>query len=265
MNQTTTVNELIEYLHQIAPNQYQESYDNSGLLVGDGNEPIEGVLISLDCTEEIVDEAIAKGCNVIVAHHPIVFKGLKRFNGKNYVERTIIKAIKHDIVLFAIHTNLDNVRLQGVNSKIAELIGISNTEILAPKDETNEIGSGMIGDFMPSLPLSEFLSHLKDKMQLKYLKHTADLGQNISKVAICGGSGSFLLETAKKRKADILITSDFKYHEFFDADGKIVIADIGHYESERFTIDLLYDLISNKFSNFAAHCTALSTNPVNYF
>ena len=342
---------LINYLESIAPPAYQESYDNSGLIVGDPNVSITGVLICLDSTEDIINEAKKRKCNVVVAHHPIVFKGLKRFNGKNYVERTVMKAIKHDICIYAIHTNLDNVYRNGVNTKIAEKLSLKNLQILAPKknlvkfqfylnsaqiaayqksyskkgvpegfnkvhsllavhndkkkevaemkyetsvshnqvselvkflqtcigskalnyntypiSEANpQVGSGMIGTLPKPILPATFFKRLKKAMGLEVFKHTAELGNKISKVAVCGGSGGFLLSQAIRQGADIFITSDYKYHEFFDADGKIIIADIGHYESEQYTIDLLHELITKKFSNFATHCTKISTNPVFYY
>lgn len=261
----TTVSDIVSYLHTIAPNDYQENYDNAGLIVGDMDIAVSGVIVSLDCTEAIINEAIAKGCNLIISHHPIVFRGLKRFNGNDYVERTIISAIKNDINLFAIHTNLDNVQVSGVNTKISDTIGLINQRILVQKGDDHNIGAGMIGSLQKPMDTLDFLNHLKLTMQLNVLKHTTLTHSTINKVAVCGGSGSFLLSHAIQQEADIFITSDFKYHEFFDANGKIIIADIGHYESERFTIDLLYDLISNNFSTFAAHKTKINTNPVKYF
>jgi dinuclear metal center YbgI/SA1388 family protein len=261
----TKVQEVIDYLHNIAPNNLQESYDNAGLIVGSGEDEVAGVIVSLDCTPEVIQEAMDKGCNLIISHHPIVFRGLKRFNGSDYVEKAVIKAIKNDINLFAIHTNLDNVRINGVNTKIAEILQLENLDILAPKDEEGDTGLGIVGQLMSEMDITKFFSYLKDKMQLKTFKHTMEVKQTVKKVAVCGGSGSFLLSSAIDSGADVFITSDFKYHEFFDHNGKIVIIDIGHYESERFTIDLLYELISNKFSTFAAHCTKINTNPVKYF
>ncbi len=362
---------LIRFLEQIAPPTFQESYDNSGLIVGDPQVEIKGVLICLDSVESVLDEAIEKGCNVVLAHHPIVFKGLKRLTGKNYVERVIIKAIKHDIAIYACHTNLDNVKL-GVNKRICDKIGLSKTKILAPKrglikklsvhtpteqadkvrnalfaagaghvgnyvetsfnvigagtfkagaganpfvgkvgerhyepevkidviytieregrilkamfdshpyeeiaydlipltNQHNEIGSGMIGELEDFMDEMDFLKHLKSVMQTDCVKYTALTNNPVRRVAVCGGSGVFLLRSAIAQKADVFITADFKYHEFFDADGKIVVADIGHFESEQFTIDLFYDLItekfSEKFSNFAVYKTSVNTNPVNY-
>lgn len=347
------IKELTAFLETIAPSAYQESYDNSGLIVGNPNEEIKGVLICLDSTEAIIEEAIEKKCNVVIAHHPIVFRGLKRFNGKHYVERVVMKAIKNDIAIYAIHTNLDNVYNKGVNAKIAERLDLINTQILAPKvglkkiftfvpteysekvraalftagagdipkfenlsyatigvgtqhqsggaqvkleftfpsvkqnaiikalqdshpdfdvpydiisieNKNSEVGSGMIGYLKDPMSEKEFLQKIKKQMKAGCVKYTKLLRKKISKVAVCGGSGGFLLKDAIRQGADIFITSDYKYHEFFDADGKIIIADIGHYESEQFTIELLYDIITEKFSNFAAYFTEINTNPVNY-
>ena len=348
------INDIIRFLESLAPPMYQEHYDNSGLIVGDRQQEARGAILCLDATEPVIDEAIKKGCNLVIAHHPIVFKGLKRFNGKTYVERVVMKAIKNDIAIYAIHTNLDNVYYRGVNAKIAEQLGLTNTQILAPKGElkklslivpTSEsetirqalfasgvgtanaltdssyaslgvgtidgtteakvklqfilpahlervainqiqqhtssqpfaydivsinesnanVGSGMIGILPKPMAPKAFLSFLKEKMKVSCIRHTALHNRKISKVALCGGAGGFLLSKAKQQKADIFITADYKYHEFFDAEGQIIIADIGHYESEQFTINLLYEIISQKFSNFAAHCTEVNTNPVQYF
>ncbi len=346
------IREITSYLESLAPSMYQESYDNSGLIVGDPNSKVKGILICLDSIESIVDEAIDKGCNMVIAHHPIVFRGLKRFNGRNYVERTVMKAIKHDIAIYAIHTNLDNVRM-GVNKRIADRIGLEKTRILSPKNDLkkltvmlpiekvddaktalfkagagqssdntkisystvgaithnevaapkiklemlypihkksqilsalsqvmqgsdftydtsdiyvkdNTVGSGMIGELPKAMKAEKFLKYLKKSMGVNCIRYTQLLDKEIKKVAVCGGSGGFLLRTAIAKKADIFITADYKYHEFFDADGRIVIADIGHYESEQYTIDLLYEILSDKFSNFAILKTSINTNPVNY-
>ncbi|HRO08065.1 MAG TPA: Nif3-like dinuclear metal center hexameric protein [Saprospiraceae bacterium] len=260
---------LIQFLNEIAPEQFQESYDNAGLITGHPDMTIQGVLVTLDCIESIVDEAIELGCNVIVAHHPIVFSGLKRLNGYNYVERTIIKAIKHDIAIYAIHTNLDNVFLSGVNTKISDKLALHDIEILAPKPDiiykNYPVGAGMTGYLPAPMEPELFFEYVKDKMELKVFKHTAICKDKILKVALCGGSGGFLLQQSIRSGADVFITSDYKYHEFFDADGKIIIIDTGHFESEKFTIDLLYDLIVNNFSTFATHYTNIITNPINFY
>jgi len=223
-------------------------------------------LVSLDCTEAVVDEAIELGYNLIVSHHPIVFSGIKKFDPSNYVHRVVVKAIKNDIAIYAIHTNLDNVLDHGVNQKIAEKIGLSNCKILRVKDSENEmIGSGVVGQLLEPMTPEKFLAHIKNTMNLGTIKHTSLLHKEIRTVAICGGAGSFLLTDAIAAEADIFITSDYKYHEFFDADGKIIIADIGHYESEYFTIELLFKLLKEKFPKFAARCTKVVTNPINYY
>jgi len=259
---------LIDFLHGIAPNEYQEEYDNSGLLVGNADEEIKGVLISLDVTEAVVEEAIQLGCNTIVSHHPIIFSGLKRIVDSNYIQRIVKKAIKNDINLFAIHTNLDNVYNNGVNTHIASLLGLQDVTILKAKPSVHyldkEVGSGVIGYLESELDELSFLKLLKERMETQSIKYTDLLGKNVKRVAICGGSGRFLLEDAKAQKADIFISSDFKYHEFFDADNQIVIADIGHFESEQFTIQMLYELLKENFNNFALHYTKINTNPVNY-
>jgi dinuclear metal center YbgI/SA1388 family protein len=260
------IKSILNHLESIAPPRLQESYDNAGLITGDPNWTCNGVLFCLDSTEAIVEEAISLGCNLIVAHHPIVFKGLRRFNGKNYVERTIIKAIKNDVAIYAIHTNLDNVYQHGVNAKIAEKLGLQNTSILAQKlgENNPEIGAGVIGEFKNPMNETNFLQFVKTTMGAGVVRYTQPLGRDIKKVAVCGGTGSFLLQDAIRAGADAFVTADFKYHEFFDADGHLLIADIGHFESEQFTIELLFSLVSEKFPNFALHSTKRLTNPVNY-
>lgn len=259
------ITDVLSILEAVAPPHLQESYDNSGLIVGDPEALVSGILFCLDSTEAIVEEAIAKGCNLIVAHHPIVFRGLKRLNGATYIERTVIQAIRHEVAIYAIHTNLDNVYRQGVNAKIAERIGLTDTRILAPKTTDFEIGAGMLGNLPKPMAEADFLNHLKQSLQTNCIRHTALRGKPIRKVAVCGGSGSFLLSEALRAKADAFVSADFKYHEFFDAEGKLVIADVGHFESEQFTIELLRDIVREKFPTFALHLTEKNTNPVSYF
>ncbi len=362
------IKDITNFLETIAPCSLQEDYDNAGLITGNAKDFCSGTLISLDCTEAIVQEAIEKNCNLIIAHHPIVFKGLKKLNGSNYVERTIIKAIKNDIAIYAVHTNLDNV-LAGVNGKIAEMLGLQNVHILSPKKDIlkklivfapkeneeklsealfaagagnignysecsftttgigtfkpgentdpfigsiglknideevrievifpgwlqnniikvmkdnhpyeevaydiysldnyyQEVGSGIIGQLTQPINEADFLEQLATVFKLKIIKHTLLKNLPCKKIAICGGAGSFLINNAKVAGADVFITSDVKYHEFFDADAQMLLIDIGHYESEQFTIELLLDLLSNKFPNFAIQKTGVNTNPVQYF
>ncbi|WP_420148579.1 Nif3-like dinuclear metal center hexameric protein [Spirosoma sp.] len=362
------VHHLTSYLETIAPLAYQESYDNAGLVVGDPSAEITGVLVTLDATETVIDEAINKGCNVVVAHHPIVFKGLKKLNGKSYVERTVIKAIKHDVAIYAAHTNLDNVA-GGVNFKIAEKLKLQNVRVLAPKtqvlsklvtfvpvadtqrvldvlyaagagqigaykncsfrtsgtgtyqpdnnanpaignvgeyhegpenrievivpayqqnqllaalrqahpyeevayylttldNQNQEVGSGAIGKLADPLDGQSWLVYLKEQMNLNLIRYTPLPDRPIQYVAVCGGVGSFLLPDAIRAKADVFVTADYKYHEFFDADGRISICDIGHYESEVFTKELICGHLAKKFTTFAVILSETETNPVRYF
>jgi dinuclear metal center YbgI/SA1388 family protein len=259
------IKEITTFLEEFAPLEYQESYDNCGLIVGDTKSEVKGALITLDCTEEIIDEAIATGCNLIIAHHPIIFSGLKKLNGTNYIERTVIKAIKNDIAIYAFHTNLDNVH-NGVSAKIADKIGLVNCKVLTPKFTENSqlVGSGILGELKNPINSTEFLKFVKSIMQTDCVRHTSLVKDEIKTVAVCGGSGSFLLQNAIAEKADIFITADFKYHEFFDAENHIIIADIGHYESEQFTKELIYDLLTKNFTKFAVRLSKVNTNPIKY-
>jgi len=360
--------EIISYLEAVCPPAYQENYDNCGLITGNTEQEIKGALLCLDSTENVVDEAIKLKCNLIIAHHPILFSPIKKLTGKTYSERVIIKAIKNDIAIYAMHTNLDSIHT-GVNHKIAEKIGLKDLSILSPKkgilkklvtfcptnkadevrtaifaagagvignydecsfnaegtgtfkanhaanpyvgkkgkrhnekeerietiftvekqsaivsallnahpyeevaydiyslDNTHPcVGSGMIGTLPKPMAEKDFLTHLKKAMKLECIRHSPLLGKKIERVALCGGSGSFLLPDALAKGAQVLVTADFKYHQFFDADSKLVIADIGHYESEQFTPEIIYALLKEKFTTFALQFSKTNTNPVNYF
>lgn len=258
-----TIRDVTDYLEGIAPLHYQESYDNAGLIVGDHQTTVAGALFCLDATEAVIDEAIRLGCNLVIAHHPIIFRGLKRLNGYHYIERAVLKAIKNEIAIYAIHTNLDNVLRNGVNEKIAQKIGLREQRILRSKIE-EDIGSGVIGSLPEPVNFPEFLDELIICMELPGLRYTKPVKDQVHKVALCGGSGQFLLPDAIAQDADVYISADFKYHEYFEANDQIVIIDIGHYESEKFTIELLHQLITGKFSTFAGYCTKVNTNPLNY-
>ncbi len=362
------IQEITIFLEIMAPLSLQESYDNAGLITGNGQWDCTGIITTLDATEEVVLEAIEKKCNLIVAHHPIIFGGLRKINGKNYVEKTIITAIKNDIAIYAIHTNLDNV-LHGVNAAIADKLGLSKRQILQPKNDTLKklytyvpleqaekvrsaifeagaghisnysecsfnvkgegtfkpgegtnpfsgkvgerktedeikmemifpawqernivaalleahpyeevafdiialenanqmVGSGMIGNLPEEMTENAFLDLLKKEFNLSMIRHTELIGNPVKKVALCGGAGGFLIGAAAASGADFYLTGDIKYHEFFDANARMVIADIGHYESEQYTIDLLFAVLSQKFPTFAVQKTGVITNPVRYF
>ena len=262
------IKEVTDFLETIAPLEYQEKYDNAGLIVGDKDEEFTGAVICLDTNEEVIGEAIEMGCNLIIAHHPIIFQGIKKLTGKTYIGRTLMKAIKNDIAIYAAHTNLDNAFKNGVSTKIAGKLGFTNLEILDPKPsfklKGEEVGTGVIAYMDKEMGEMEFLNYIKQKLNLNCIKYTGLRNKSVKKVAICGGACSFLLNKAKEVEADVFITSDFKYHEYFNAENDIIIADIGHYESEIFTIELIYDELKNKFSNFAAHLTNVITNPIKY-
>lgn len=362
------LHKLTNFLDNYAPPAYQEDFDNSGLLVGEPDTELTGVLVTLDCTEPIVDEAIKRGANAIVAHHPIIFGSLKSLTGKDHVERTVMKALRNNVAIYATHTNLDKVR-HGVNAKFAEKLGLHHTEVLRPMkeqllklvffcpskdadhvrqaifeagggsigdysqcsfnaegfgtfkaregtdpyvgklgEEHREVelrietvihahlqgsvvktmkeahpyeevaydlvpianedpvhGFGMVGELDEGMEEEAFLKHLKERMMTGCVRHSDLLKKTVKRVAICGGAGRFLVKDAIKAGADVLVTADMKYHEFFDAEEKLLIADIGHYESEQFTVELLSEALRAEFPKFAILASELNTNPVNYF
>ena len=361
------LNEITTYLETIAPLSYQESYDNAGLLVGSPKQEVNQALITLDVTEAVMDEAISTKCDLIIAHHPLIFGGIKKLNGKNEVERCVIKAIQNDIAIYAAHTNLDSV-IGGVNSKICEKLGLQNCKVLSPAegqlkklvtfipfehaekvqkalfevgaghignydscaytvpgkgsfrgneasnpfvgekgevhyenelrfetifpkhlqgkvisallqahpyeevaydiyplDNANpQVGIGMIGELAKGMSETKFLKETKKIFGTGAIRHSPLLGKNVKKVAVCGGAGSFLIRQAINAKADVFVTGDLKYHQFFEAEGKIVLADIGHFESEQFTKEVFYELLTKNLSKFAVHLSEINTNPVNY-
>jgi dinuclear metal center YbgI/SA1388 family protein len=260
------IQDVTNYLEELAPLAYAESFDNVGLLVGNYNTGVTGVLVTLDSLEETVDEAIAKNCNLIISFHPIIFSGIKKLNGNTYVERVVLKAIKNNIAIYAMHTALDNKK-DGVSGKICEVLGLKNTEILIPKSslKTQEtIGMGMIGELETEMNEAAFLQFVKSTMKTACIRHSELLERSIKKVAVLGGSGSFAIENAIALNADAYISSDFKYHDFFKAERQILLADIGHYESEQFTKNLLVEYLTKKFTNFAVILSEKSTNPIYY-
>jgi dinuclear metal center YbgI/SA1388 family protein len=256
--------EIIQHLETIAPPEYQEDYDNSGLITGNIQAGCTGVLVSLDCTEDVISEAIRKQANLVVSHHPLIFRPIHKIDPSDETGRTLIAAVKADISIYAIHTNLDNI-LTGVNARIADMLGIVNREFLLKKAGEANVGSGMIGDLKTLIPENQLLNDLKRLFNLKVVRHSRLSGKPVSRVAMCGGAGSFLIPNALEARAEFFITSDVKYHDFFGMEGKMVIADIGHFESEQFTVDLLHDIILEKFPNFAVLKSGTVTNPVNYY
>lgn len=362
------IKDVINILEELAPLHYAEDFDNTGLLVGNPNEKLKGIMVTLDTLEAVVDEAIEEKCNLIVSFHPIIFKGLKKLNGSNYVERTVLKAIKNDIAIFAIHTALDN-EIQGVNSIMCDKLNLKNKRILIPKkgtikklqtyvptdkanalrqglfnagagelgnyencsfttkgtgsyrgnensepvignkneyheeeellvsitykshlerevlqalrehhpyeeiayeiyslDNANQnIGMGMVGDLEEEIDVEMFLQSVKTTFNCGIIRHSTFNKEHIKTIAVLGGSGSFAIGAAKRAKADVFITSDLKYHDFFSAENEIILADIGHYESEQFTKNFLANYLSKKITNFAVVLSQTNTNPISYF
>ncbi|MEC3965941.1 Nif3-like dinuclear metal center hexameric protein [Flagellimonas halotolerans] len=362
-----TVNDIAKVLEELAPLAHAEEFDNVGLLVGNPNMEVKGVLVTLDTLENVVNEAIEKKCNLIVSFHPIIFKGLKRLTGSNYVERVVIKAIAHNIAIYSMHTALDNSKM-GVNAKICEVLGLKNPEILIPRaksikklttyapsadadtiklalfaagageigkysncsyslegtgsfkagnganpavgkvgevhfeketminviysfekeksilnalfnvhpyeevayevltleNSNQDLGIGMIGTLDAEMDEKEFLLLVKDRMNASVVRHSKLLGNKVNKVAVLGGSGAFAIGAAKKSGANIFVTADIKYHEFYQAEDQLVIADIGHFETEQFTKDLLVDYLTKKIPNFAVSLSESITNPIKY-
>ncbi len=362
-----TVKDITKILEELAPLAHAENFDNVGLLVGDPNSTVTGVLVTLDTLENVVDEAISKKYNLIVSFHPIIFSGLKKLTGSTYVERVVMKAIANNIAIYSMHTALDNSK-NGVNAKICEVLGIQDPKILIPKagtikklttyapngeseviksalfeagageigkysncsfslegngtfiagEEANptvgkigevhveketqinviysfekeqqvlsalfnahsyeevayeissleninqDIGIGMVGSLKTEMGEIEFLEYVKTKMNASVVRHTKLLGKKVKRVAVLGGSGAFAISAAKKAKADVFVTSDLKYHQFFEAENQLILADIGHFETEQFTKDLLVDYLTKKIPNFAVSLSESKTNPIKY-
>ena len=362
-----TVNHITNLIEEQAPVPLQESFDNAGLLVGNAAMEVSGVLLCIDVTEAVIDEAITHNLNLIISHHPLIFRGLKQLTGKNEVQRCVAKAIKNDIAIYAAHTNIDNV-LNGVSGKIAEKIGLENIQILVPKENTlvklvtfvpvnqvddvrkalfevgaghisnydecsfnvegygtfragenanpyvgetakqhrepetrvevilpkylinkavnallvahpyeepaydiiqllnswNTVGLGVVGELPAEMDEMDFLYLLKNKFGLTMLKYTPLQGKKIKRVAVCGGAGSEFLKDAIRARADVFVSGDFKYHDYFEAENRILIADIGHFESEQFTKDVFYEIITKKMPKFAVRISKVNTNPINY-
>jgi dinuclear metal center YbgI/SA1388 family protein len=260
-----TVKDILNCITEIAPLQWQESYDNAGLQVGDLNAEAHKALICLDITEEVVDEAIVKNCNVIVSHHPLIFRGLKHLTPETYIERALMKAIKHDIAMISMHTNLDNSYL-GVSRMLAERLGLRNLKLLQPSVSEPEVcGAGMVGELEYPMEEVDFLNLVVKTIDSPCLRHSALTGRKIQKVALCGGAGVPFMADALKNQADAYLTADIKYHDFFLPEGNILLVDGGHFETEQFTKELLCDLIRKKFPKFAAEIAETRTNAVYYF
>ena len=275
------IKEILDALEIFAPLPLQDGFDNAGLQVGLTDVEATGALLCLDVTEEVVEEAINQGLNLIIAHHPLMFRGYKSITGKDYTERCIMDAIKNEIAIYAMHTNLDNAP-NGVNYKIAEKIGLKNVRVLEPKEYLQQsdcdkadqqepkklewltAGAGAIGELDEPMTETEFLKHVKKTFEAGCVKHTKLTGRLISKVAICGGAGAFLMDRATKVHADAFVTGEIKYHDYFYYENKILATEIGHYESEQYTKEIIQDLLNRKFPSLRTEMTRINTNPIKY-
>ncbi|MEG1562915.1 MAG: Nif3-like dinuclear metal center hexameric protein [Bacteroides sp.] len=264
------IKEIVSALERFAPLPLQDGFDNAGLQIGLTDAETTGALLCLDVTEAVLDEAIATGCNLVVSHHPLLFKGCKSITGKDYVERCIFKAIRNELVVYSAHTNLDNAP-GGVNFKIAEKMGLKNVRILKPalglstcQTIDGQAGAGIVGELDERETELEFLKRIKKTFEVGCLKHNKLTGREIRKVALCGGAGAFLLPDAIKSGADVFITGEIKYHEYFGHEEDILMAEIGHYESEQYTKEIFYSIIRDSFPSLMLQMSKVTTNPIKY-
>ena len=259
--------EIAKIIDSWMPTSIAEDFDNVGLIIGDPESKITSILITLDTTEDVVEEAINKGCNLIVSYHPIIFNGLKQITNDSYVQKSVIKAVKNNISVYAIHTSLDN-HPKGISYLLSDLIGLNNISVLLPKEEKLnkiKIGLGSIGELEKPMDEITFFDLLKNKLGLKYLRHTNKLNKKISKVSVVVGSGSFAINDSIQLNVDAFITSDLKYHNFFEADNKAILIDIGHYESEKHIKLFIKEFLKKKLPNFTILLSEQNINPVNYY
>lgn len=260
------VSAVCDYLEAFAPLRFQESYDNAGLILGNPHQAVSGVMVCLDVSETVIDEALAHSCNLIVSHHPLIFKGLKKIVGDGRVEACLIKAIKHNMALYAGHTNVDAV-INGVNGQIADQLGLTNRLILKTAGNTEvhgDYGLGLVGELPePEAPLA-FLQRVKSLFNCHTVRYSAPFTEYLRRVAVCGGAGNDCLEQARQAGADVLLTGEARFHDFFTEGLGIMLVDAGHFETEQFTKALFFDLLSKKFPTFAVRISTTERNPVNY-
>ena len=258
------IRQVLDALEQFAPLPLQESWDNAGLQLGLTEADVSGALLCLDVNEKIVDEAIRKGCNLIVSHHPLLFRGLKQISGADYVQRCVIKALKNDVVIVSMHTNMDNA-LGGVNWKIAERLGLQNSRFFAQKTiDGVEAGSGVIGELPSEMAADDFVLLLKRQFDVECAQCNELLRRPIRKVAICGGAGDFLLDDALRQGADAFITGEMHYHQYFGYEQRLQICVIGHYQSEQYTAEIFRDIINKECPGVRTEIAETNTNPIFY-
>ena len=259
-----TKKQILDALEELAPLPLQDDFDNAGLQAGLTGDEVTGVLVCLDITEGIVDEALQLGCNLIISHHPLIFRPLRQVSDTTWQQRCVMKALLNGITVYSAHTNLDNAE-GGVNYRIASLLGLEHLEWLQKKPQTcgRSCGSGVIGTLPGPVDAADFLATLKETFGVACLMHSALPAEPLRKIALCGGAGSFLMDEAKEKGADCFITGEMSYHHYFDADGMLLVA-MGHYQSEQFTKDLLRDFLASRFQGLRIEMTSLNTNPILY-
>ncbi|MDR0728831.1 MAG: Nif3-like dinuclear metal center hexameric protein [Prevotellaceae bacterium] len=263
MNRPTAA-QIAAIIEELAPLHYQEPYDNAGFCVGNPHTEITAALLCVDVTDAVLREAIETGANLIISHHPVIFKGLKHLTGQTCVERIVTQAIKHDLVLYAAHTNIDSVR-GGVSEGMCQRLGLRHTKILAPREAGADTGFGMAGELPQPLSPADFLQTVKTTFGTPVLRYSQPPAGTITRVAVCGGSGAFLIPAAATDGVQAFISADFKYHDFFDADNHLMIIDVGHYESEQEVIHIFYRCLTKKMPTFAIQMTKNNTNAINYY
>lgn len=270
MTDTIKISNVVELLNEAFPLSAQDSWDNSGLIIGNRDRLLKGILFTVDITSERVEEAVERGCNMIVSHHPILFRGTKRINGNTDEERTIISAIKNDIAICAFHTPADKSS-EGLSKVLGEKLGLCEMKPLIPEPGDAETGYGVIGTMERGLEADEFLGLLAERLGCETIRHS-EYGHKVKRVAICTGSGSEFITDAIKAKADAYVTGDVKYHQFQQAEGRMMITDVGHYESEEACKKLFLDILMKKFaerqinfSNFALCISTTCSNVIKYY
>ena len=257
------IKEITDIIEAFAPLSLQESYDNSGLIVGRPNDEVHKALLAVDVTDEVMDEAEREGCDIIITHHPIIFHPLKRLNSANMVERCVERAIRKGIALYACHTNLDSTE-NGMSWRLAAMLGVENLEVLQPSAAAEQCGFGVVGTLIEPIPTEKFLQRLMEVTGAKVVRHSDIATPNVSRVAVCTGSGAFLIGEARNAGAEIYVTAALKYNDFMTPDGALTVADIGHFESEYCAIEILFDILSKKILTFAVRKSECSRNPISY-
>ncbi|MDO5016767.1 MAG: Nif3-like dinuclear metal center hexameric protein [Porphyromonas sp.] len=257
------IREMINHLERRVPLSQQDGFDNSGVQCGDVAQELKGVLVAIDTTEAVVEEAIDKGCNLIVTHHPALFHATKSITPDYYINRALMMAIKHDIVVYASHTALDNDD-EGINVYWARRMGLQDIQILMPKQDLPTIGAGVVGDLPEPLSLEQLVERMKSFQPIERVAHNRVVREPIQRVAYCGGSGNFLIDRAVEAEADIFITGEAKYNDYYDAEGLITLMTIGHFESELLSKEILIEIMSEKRGNFAVYNATSCVNPLHY-